>query len=93
MGVGYQVSALHRLLRLDTAALHQLPKRPIVRGESPLLDVFADLGVKTVAGGPVPIRWLRGQLRFDVERTRDTMAKALGKIRPWSEANSRLESS
>ena len=37
--------------------------------------------------------WLRGQLRFDLERTRDTMAKALGKIRPWSEANSRLESS
>jgi len=37
--------------------------------------------------------WLRGQLRFDLEHTRDTMAKALGKIRPWSEANSRLESS
>jgi len=37
--------------------------------------------------------WLRGQLRFDLERTRDTMAKALGKTRPWSEANSRLESS
>jgi antitoxin HigA-1 len=32
--------------------------------------------------------WLRGQLRFDLERTRDTMAKALGKIRPWSEAES-----
>ena len=32
--------------------------------------------------------WLRGQVRYDLERARDTMTKALGKIRPWSEATS-----
>jgi addiction module HigA family antidote len=36
--------------------------------------------------------WLRGQVRYDLERTKDTMAKALDKIRPWSEAPSRSES-
>jgi hypothetical protein len=37
--------------------------------------------------------WLRGQVRYDLERARDTMAKALGKIRPWSKGTSRIESS
>jgi len=37
--------------------------------------------------------WLRGQMRYDLERARDTMAKALGKIRPWSKGTSRIESS
>ncbi|MBV8210143.1 MAG: HigA family addiction module antidote protein [Burkholderiaceae bacterium] len=32
--------------------------------------------------------WLRGQVRYDLECAKDTMAKALDKIRPWSEASS-----
>jgi hypothetical protein len=54
MGVGYQVSPLHRLIRLDTAALQQ---RPIVRGESSVLEALANAtGAKTVASGPLPTR-------------------------------------
>jgi addiction module HigA family antidote len=37
--------------------------------------------------------WLRGQVRYDLERARDTMAKALDKIHPWSQASSGTESS
>lgn len=53
MGVRYQVSALHRLVYLDTAALHP---RPVVKGEDPLLDTLADAGVKAVAAGPFRTR-------------------------------------
>ncbi len=54
MGVGYQVSALHRLTFLDTAALHL---RPIVRGDDPQLDEIADaIGANRVAGGPFSIK-------------------------------------
>ena len=28
--------------------------------------------------------WLRGQVRYDMECARDTMASVLAKIRPWS---------
>ncbi len=27
--------------------------------------------------------WLRGQARYDTERTKDTLAKTLAKIKPW----------
>ncbi len=30
--------------------------------------------------------WLRGQVRYDMECARDTMASILAKIRPWSTA-------
>lgn len=54
MGVGYQVSALHRLIYLDMAATHW---RPVVRGENPPLDVLGDAaGVKTVADGVLRTR-------------------------------------
>ncbi len=36
--------------------------------------------------------WLRGQVRYDLECAKDTMAKALDKIRPWSEASSPSDS-
>ena len=39
MGIGYQVSPLHRLIRMDTAELHG---RPAVRGENPLFDAIKD---------------------------------------------------
>jgi antitoxin HigA-1 len=35
--------------------------------------------------------WLRGQVRYDMERARDTMAATLDKIRPWSESTSDLK--
>jgi antitoxin HigA-1 len=35
--------------------------------------------------------WLRGQVRYDMERARDTMAATLDKIRPWSESKSDLK--
>jgi hypothetical protein len=54
MGVGYQVSSLHRVVYLDTAALRL---RPIVRGENPALDTLAGaIGADTVADGPLPWR-------------------------------------
>jgi hypothetical protein len=53
MGVGYQVSALHRLMYLDVAALH---RRPVVKGEDPVLDALGDAGVNTVADGPLRTR-------------------------------------
>ena len=39
MGVGYQVSPLHRLIRLDTAALRG---RPVARGENPVIDALGN---------------------------------------------------
>ena len=53
MGVGYQVSPLHRLIRLDTAALH---RRPVVRGESAVFDALGDATRVEVADGPLPVR-------------------------------------
>ena len=35
--------------------------------------------------------WLRGQVRYDLERARDTLTKTLAKIQPWSEAISSTE--
>jgi addiction module HigA family antidote len=29
--------------------------------------------------------WLRGQVRYDTERTKDALATTLAKIRPWTE--------
>jgi hypothetical protein len=51
--MGYQVSALHRLIYLDMSGLHE---RPIVRGESAVLDVLADAGVNTVVESPLRFR-------------------------------------
>lgn len=45
MGVGYQVSPLHRLIRMDMTQVHA---RPVVRGESPLLDA-----ITAASGGEV----------------------------------------
>jgi hypothetical protein len=42
MGVGYQVSALHRIRSLDMSSLHT---RTIVKGEDPLLDALAAGGM------------------------------------------------
>ena len=54
MGVGYQVSALHRLTYLDVAALHT---REVVKGESPLLDALGQAdGRMVVADGQVHTR-------------------------------------
>jgi addiction module HigA family antidote len=33
--------------------------------------------------------WLRGQARYDTERTKDSLAQALAKIRPWQGAPAR----
>jgi addiction module HigA family antidote len=35
--------------------------------------------------------WLRGQVRYDLERARDTLTKTLGRIHPWSGTTSRSE--
>jgi hypothetical protein len=55
MGVAYQVSALHRLIRLETAALST---RPAVRGENKVLDLISDAIGKEVrvAQGPIHTR-------------------------------------
>jgi hypothetical protein len=55
MGVGYQVSPLHRLIRLDTTNLR---RRAMLRGESPLFDAIADASGKAVqlAEGPLHTR-------------------------------------
>ena len=55
MGIGYQVSPLHRLIRMDTAELHG---RPAVRGENPLIDAIKDASGKEVqiADGPLRTR-------------------------------------
>src|SRR5438270_12801969 len=39
MGVGYQVSPIHRLIRVNTAGLKVRPASP---GESPLFDAIRD---------------------------------------------------
>jgi hypothetical protein len=52
MGVGYQVSPLHRLIYMDMSAMHE---RPIVKGEDPRLDRLAALtGAKTLSTGTGP---------------------------------------
>jgi hypothetical protein len=54
MGMGYQVSALHRLNYLDTSALQS---HPIVRGTNPALDPLVDaIPGLTVASGPLKMR-------------------------------------
>jgi hypothetical protein len=54
MGVGYQVSPIHRFVYLDIRASRQ---RAIVPGESRLLDALAHAtGPKTVTDGPVRAR-------------------------------------
>ena len=45
MGIGYQVSPLHRLMRMDTAEWHG---RLAVRGENPLLDAIKDASGREV---------------------------------------------
>lgn len=53
MGIGYQVSPLHRLIRLDTGELHG---RAAVRGENPLLDVIRDASGREVQVADGPLR-------------------------------------
>jgi hypothetical protein len=55
MGIGYQVSPLHRLIRMNTAELHG---RPAVRGENPLFDTIKDASGRDVqiADGPLRTR-------------------------------------
>jgi len=53
MGVGYQVSPLCRLVRLDTAELHA---RPAVTGENPLLDAIKDATGREVQVADGPLR-------------------------------------
>ena len=33
--------------------------------------------------------WLRGQARYDTERTKDALAPALARIKPWQAASAR----
>ena len=55
MGIGYQVSPLHRLIRINTAELHG---RPAARGENPLFDALKDSAGREiqVADGPLRTR-------------------------------------
>jgi hypothetical protein len=53
MGIGYQVSPLHRLIRMDTSELHV---RAAVRGENPLLDAITDAGGRDVQVADGPLR-------------------------------------
>ena len=53
MGIGYQVSSLHRLIRMDTAELHG---RPAVRGENPLLDAIKGASDREVQIADGPLR-------------------------------------
>jgi hypothetical protein len=52
MGVGYCVSALHRITRLDTSAM---TTRPPVKGSNSTLDSFAELTGANVGEGTVHI--------------------------------------
>jgi hypothetical protein len=69
MGVGYQVSPLHRIVRLDTTDLR---KRPVGRGENALLDALGNRPGVQIVDGPVRtqsptveriVAWRRGLAR------------------------------
>jgi hypothetical protein len=54
MGVGYQVSAVHRFMYLDMASVQT---RAVVKGENPLLDALGQPFAKiVVADGPLRTR-------------------------------------
>jgi hypothetical protein len=53
MGVGYQVSALHRLVRLET---RELDTRSVERGENPVLDAISDASGRDVRVAKGPLR-------------------------------------
>src|SRR5690242_10036444 len=53
MGVGYQVSALHRLMRLETG---KLDTRPAVRGENAVFDALSGASGKEVQVAKGPLR-------------------------------------
>jgi len=53
MGVGYAVSPLHRLIRMDTAELHT---RPAMTGENPLFDAIKGATGKDVQVADAPLR-------------------------------------
>jgi hypothetical protein len=53
MGIGYQVSPLHRLIRMGTAELHG---RAAARGENPLFDAIKDASGRDVQVADGPLR-------------------------------------
>jgi hypothetical protein len=84
MGVGYQVSPLHRVSYLDLSAAHE---KPIVRGENPGLDGLADvIGAKTTLAGPIRFRspTVESILEWR-QRLQAKYAEQLGEELSWDE--------
>jgi hypothetical protein len=91
MGVGYQVSPLHRVSYLDLSAAHE---KPIVRGVNPELDGLADVfGAKTTLAGPMRFRspTVESVLEWR-QRLQTKYAEQLGEELSWNE-RSAFESS
>ena len=62
MGVGYSVSPLHRIIYLDTSALHP---RPWVKGSNPALD--------SIGGPPLGANVSDAPIRFRSPAQKDVL--------------------
>ena len=85
MGVGYQVSPIHRLIRMDTAGLKARPASP---GESPLFDAIRDATGSPAQVSEEPLRTRSPDVRSILawrERIGSKYRDQLGENLDWSE--------
>ena len=85
MGVGYQVSPIHRLIRMDTAGLKAQPASP---GESPLFDAIKDATGAPAQVGDGPLRARSPDVRSILawrQRIGSKYRDQLGENLDWSE--------
>jgi hypothetical protein len=85
MGVGYQVSPIHRLIRMDTAGLKVRPASP---GESPLFDAIRDATGSPAQVSDEPLRTRSPDVRSILAWRRRIGIKyrdQLGENLDWSE--------